>query len=304
MDDKEVYEWGERPDDHNFIAPMIVAQDGRLSLRAKGLMFYLLALPKGSPMDSLTIAAAVKEGRDAVRVVLTELETAGYIVRSRRSVGKGKWVALIRLYPFGLKRQAPEFSGPVGSGPENPALVSQPPEYSGPENPAPSLTERDLESGAAATTSETNHVGASNLDPSRPQGQDEGTAQRAVTTSSQIPWTLTHLLEEWFNVRTTEQQQAWSQAWRTAMATNGEGDYDVETDLSAYLTRCREERREAKPSRWLRFLIEDRTKYRKTLAHHDDVLEQRQTADGGEQWALRSLNQTPRWTIPQEGTPQ
>lgn len=130
--------------------------------------------------------------------------------------------------------------------------------------------------------------------------QDGDSTAGGVTGQSQIPWTLTHLLEEWFAVTRPEQQQAWVQAWAAANRINEEGDYDVETDLTAYLTRCREEKREVKPSRWLRFFTEDRVKWIKTQQHHEDVLEQRDNADGGEQWALRSLRQTPQWTT-QEG---
>lgn len=321
VDDTDVYEWGERPDDHNFIAPMVVAQDPALSLRAKGLMFYLLALPKGSPMDSVTLAESVKEGRDAVRSTLTELEDGGYIVRRRRSLGAGKWMTVFRLLPYGRRLRTQADDGqlrtaqpPENSGPENPASddqaadwTTQPPGNSGPKNPASSLEERGVgyvESGAAATTvllnnELQNHVESARdgaLDSSRPQQQDDVT-QGDVTGQSHIPWTLTHLLEEWFGVKQPEQQQAWMQAWTTAVTTNGEGEYDVETDLTAYLTRCREEKREAKPSRWLRFLIEDRLKFIRAQQHHADVLDQRDNADGGEQWALRSLRQTPNWNI-------
>lgn len=323
MEDTEVYEWGERPDDANLIAPMVVAHDPALSLRGKGLMFYLLALPAGSPMDSVTLAGAVKEGRDAVRSTLTELEEAGYVVRRRQSLGKGKWRTVLRLLPYGsrLSSQADDWKlrhltgqqgttqPPEGSGPENPAAdgfgtpgSAQPPGGSGPENPASSLTERESEVVAAANYLGANHVAAANLDQQQQQRQDDGTAG-GVTGQSQIPWTLTHLLEAWFGVRQPEQQQAWMQAWTTAVTTNGESEYDVETDLTAYLTRCREEKREAKPSRWLRFLIEDRLKFIKTQQHHADVLDQRDTADGGEQWALRSLRQTPIWNVT-EGNPQ
>lgn len=325
MDEVEVYEWGERPDDRNFIAPMVVATDSRLSMKSRGLMFYLLTLPKGAPMDSVTLSGSLTEGRDAVRTMLKELEECGYITRTRRSLGKGQWVTTCRIFPYGKdniglpaagfsgpEKSGPEYSGPTESTmdhqtpgfqasgvPDRTTLDHQPPEKSGPEKPSSSLYEREggeVEGGAAATTKEQNQVGEPGLDPSRQPVQDERT-EGGVTSQSHIPWTVAHLLETWFGVRSPEQQQAWMQAWSTAISTNGESGYDVETDLTAYLTRCREEKRDAKPSRWLRFLIEDRLKFVKTQQHHDDVLEQRDNADGGEQWALRSLRQTPQWNI-------
>jgi len=58
-------------------------RDNRLSLRAMGLMSKMLSLPDDWDYTVAGLAAICKEGREAVRKVLQELEEAGYIVRDQ-----------------------------------------------------------------------------------------------------------------------------------------------------------------------------------------------------------------------------
>lgn len=65
-------------------------QDGRLSLRARGVMALVLSLPPEQPVSAERLAAIAKEGRDAIRKAMNELEACGYLCRIRTKGGYGK----------------------------------------------------------------------------------------------------------------------------------------------------------------------------------------------------------------------
>lgn len=58
-------------------------QNKALSLKAKGLLSYMLSLPDDWDYSIGGLAANNKEGRAAVRSALVELEDAGYLIRSQ-----------------------------------------------------------------------------------------------------------------------------------------------------------------------------------------------------------------------------
>ena len=62
-----------------------------LSLRAKGLLAYLLSKPDNWTVRVSHLVREMKEGRDAIQVTLKELEAQGYLVRSRTKDEKGKF---------------------------------------------------------------------------------------------------------------------------------------------------------------------------------------------------------------------
>lgn len=57
--------------------------DPRLSLKAVGLLSYMLRQPDGWDFTVEWLAGRHKDGRDSVRSCLKELEAAGYVVRER-----------------------------------------------------------------------------------------------------------------------------------------------------------------------------------------------------------------------------
>ena len=65
-------------------------RNGKLSLKAKGLLSMMLSLPEDWNYTTRGLAAICKEGVDAVGGALRELETAGYIVRHQLRDRQGR----------------------------------------------------------------------------------------------------------------------------------------------------------------------------------------------------------------------
>jgi hypothetical protein len=68
--------------------PNALLQDGKLSFKARGLWAYMQSLPDDWDFSVERIAEG-KDGKDAVRSGLLELEAAGYLERRKYSVGAG-----------------------------------------------------------------------------------------------------------------------------------------------------------------------------------------------------------------------
>ena len=73
-------------------------RDRQLSLRARGLLVTLLSYPDHWRINSTELARHVKEGRDAIRAGLAELEAAGYLKRHKCQIPGGRWVTELTLY--------------------------------------------------------------------------------------------------------------------------------------------------------------------------------------------------------------
>ena len=82
-----------------------------ISLKAKGLMAYLLSLPNDWNLSINGIVACSKEGRGAIRSILKELISAGYIEREQVR-DKGKFVG----YDYFVFEQ-PKFNKPTSVNP-------------------------------------------------------------------------------------------------------------------------------------------------------------------------------------------
>lgn len=75
-----------------------VIRDERLSWRARGILIGILSRPDNWRTDSTQIAREGREGREAVRAALRELETCGYLVRTKRRVNGGRIVTETLVY--------------------------------------------------------------------------------------------------------------------------------------------------------------------------------------------------------------
>lgn len=72
--------------------------DASLSFRARGVLVWLLDKPDNWEVRSSAIADVGKEGRDAIRTALTELEDRGYLVREKRQTQGGHWITETWVY--------------------------------------------------------------------------------------------------------------------------------------------------------------------------------------------------------------
>lgn len=88
-------------------------RDRRLSLRAMGLMSRMLSDSDSYQHSIAGLAAVCKEGRDAVRKALQELEEAGYLVREQTRQGGSFSACDYTLYEHSRKPEAAP-SAPAG----------------------------------------------------------------------------------------------------------------------------------------------------------------------------------------------
>ncbi|MGW0043497.1 replication protein [Rhodococcus sp. NPDC003348] len=103
---------GPRRADNFTILSNEVLNDNRLSYRARGVLMWLLSKPADWRTRSESIAAqSPREGRDAIRTAMRELEEFGYLVRERVQDELGRWHIVQTVF------EEPALPAP---GPENP----------------------------------------------------------------------------------------------------------------------------------------------------------------------------------------
>ena len=101
-------------------------RDKGLSLKAKGLLSLMLSLPENWDYTLSGLTQISREGKDAIRATVVELEKAGYIQR-RQTTGKdGKFSSneyIIREYPASHENPSDGLSSAQPSS-ENPSTVN------------------------------------------------------------------------------------------------------------------------------------------------------------------------------------
>jgi hypothetical protein len=78
------------PADHFTIIPNAWVRDERLSWKARGLLAYLMSHAEGWSTSITSLVALAPEGKDAVLTGIRELESAGYLRRSRLRDSRGR----------------------------------------------------------------------------------------------------------------------------------------------------------------------------------------------------------------------
>lgn len=102
-------------------------RDGRLSFRARGLLFWMLDQPPGTSLASEVLTEHGTEGRDAIRSALKELEDHGYLVRQkvRGEGGRVRTVATVYERPNAQVPPETAFQAPGNQAAVDQAAVSQ-----------------------------------------------------------------------------------------------------------------------------------------------------------------------------------
>lgn len=100
-------------------------QDKRLSLKAKGLLSYMLSLPDDWDYSLKGLTVGCKDGLDSVRTAVLELEEHGYVRRQKVRNAKGQIIDYdYQVYESPVE-DAPAVPGKEG-GPSNPSASKSP----------------------------------------------------------------------------------------------------------------------------------------------------------------------------------
>ena len=98
-------------------------QDKRLSLKAKGLLSYMLSLPDDWDYSLKGLTTGCRDGIDSVRSAVHELEDGGYLCRSKVRDARGRIIDYnYEVFELPQKKQIEKRPAPVPNSPssENP----------------------------------------------------------------------------------------------------------------------------------------------------------------------------------------
>ena len=134
-------------------------QDKRLSLKAKGLLSYMLSLPDDWDYSLKGLTIGCKDGLDSVRTAVLELEEHGYVRRQKVRNAKGQIIDYdYQVYESPVEDD-PAVPGKEG-GPSNPSATKSPKSRmkpcSSPFLDFPNLAEPNLEKATQQNTNKQN----------------------------------------------------------------------------------------------------------------------------------------------------
>lgn len=102
------------------------ARDRRLTFKATGLLVHLLSLPDWEKTTVEALAEQAIEGRDAIRKMMTELETYGYVKRIKTRGAAGYWVHKLIVHEVPTTDHPATENTSVGSPAETHESAAQP----------------------------------------------------------------------------------------------------------------------------------------------------------------------------------
>ncbi len=116
---------GPRPANQFVMVSNAALEDERLTWRARGVLAYLLSRPEGWSTSAERLAGLSPkgaEGRDAMRSVLAELESAGYVRRQKSQDARGRWSTSMVVYDF---PQPPDLAEPPAKVSAEPPILEE-----------------------------------------------------------------------------------------------------------------------------------------------------------------------------------
>lgn len=117
-------------------------RDKTLSMRAKGLLSFILQLPPDWKFSTRGLAANMKDGVDAVTETLRELERAGYIARRRLRDDKGHYKDT--MYTIYEKPRCNGTPPPAGTPDDSANTAAPVKEYPNQEYPDPEIPYQEI----------------------------------------------------------------------------------------------------------------------------------------------------------------
>ena len=130
-------------------------RDENLTLKAKGLLSQMLSLPDGWDYTLTGLAQINREGKDAIRTAVQELEQAGYIIRRQTHDSAGNFAGneyIIHEQPTTLPtaqayaEYGPEEESPLSENPTTDAPSLENPSSEKPSTENPTQLNKDISS--------------------------------------------------------------------------------------------------------------------------------------------------------------
>lgn len=173
-------------------------RDKTLSMRAKGLLSFILQLPPDWKFSTRGLAANMKDGVDAVTETLRELERAGYIARRRLRDDKGHYKdTMYTIYekprsncnpsPSGSPSPSSEAPTPDSTSPDQECPDPEIPYQGNPDQDLPDEVPPDMESPAQENP---DILSMNRPNTDRPKSKRESTNTPTMYQSNQYRITL------------------------------------------------------------------------------------------------------------------
>lgn len=110
-----------RPQSNFTVLSNEILRDNRLSFRARGILVSILSRPDNWRTSAESLANESKEGRGAILTALKELETVGYLERTKHQNEQGHWVSDSLIY------DKPKYEKPTSVEPtsENSTVIKE-----------------------------------------------------------------------------------------------------------------------------------------------------------------------------------